>query len=403
MGQMFLHSGLINHSIEKLMKFKTILVLIFTVFLLASSCKKDTQLQEVYITNSGNFNPTPYTIHVPWYFPSQINIPADNPLTVEGIYLGRTLFYDMRMSGRQSPDSQMSCSTCHIQQNAFECGTNGPFPDGHPLGIGGVYTPHFMLPLFNVVFQTNGYLWSGLINPDNPNPRKRRLEDLVWMGVMAPHEMFSDTNKAKQAIQNIPGYLPLFKKAFGTETVTFDLISKAIAQFVRSIVSCNSKFDQYLLGVSVLSASESSGFALFMTENGADCFHCHGGDGNPLFTTYLFYNNGKDTTFTDPADRYSVTGNPMDIGAYLAPTLRNIELTGPYMHDGRFTTLDQVIDFYNEGLHWSPSISPLMHKINQGGAHLTVQQKADLKAFLLTLTDHSLLTNPDYGPPPVFP
>ena len=152
-----------------------------------------------------------------------------------------------------------------------------------------------------------------------------------------------------------------------------------------------------------LSSSELSGLVLFTTEQGADCFHCHGGDGNPLFTTYLFYNNGKDTVFTDPNDRFSVTGNPMDKGAYLAPSLRNCELTGPYMHDGRYQTLDQVIDFYNSGLHWSPSISPLMHKVNQGGAHLTVSQKADLKAFLLTLTDHTLLTNPDYGPPDVFP
>jgi cytochrome c peroxidase len=146
-----------------------------------------------------------------------------------------------------------------------------------------------------------------------------------------------------------------------------------------------------------------SGFSLFVTENGGDCFHCHGGDGNPLFTTYLFYNNGKDTVFNDSRDRFAVTGDPMDHGAYKAPSLRNIELTGPYMHDGRFQTLDEVIDFYSEGLIWSPSVSPLMHKVNDGGAHLTPQQKADLKAFLLTLTDHSLLTNPEYAEPAVLP
>jgi len=242
-----------------------------------------------------------------------------------------------------------------------------------------------------------------LIRPENPVVSKRRLEDLVWMGVVATHEMYSDTNKARAALQNIPGYKPLFVKAFGTGNITFELMAKAIAQFIRSIVSCNSKFDKYLLGETSLTASESNGFVLFVTEQGADCFHCHGGEGNPLFSTYLFYNNGKDTVFNDPRDRYAVTGNPADHGAYKAPSLRNCELTGPYMHDGRYTTLDQVIDFYSEGLVGSPYVSPLMHKINAGGAHLTMQQKADLKAFLLTLTDNDLLTNPAYSSPVTFP
>jgi cytochrome c peroxidase len=379
------------------------LILFFVVALSAGSCKKEAPIQDVYIDNTGTFKPTPYTIHAPWYFPTLMNIPADNPLTVDGIFLGRCLFYDRRMSGKSTPDSQMTCATCHIQENAFECGTNGGYPDGHPYGITGIPTPHVMLPMFNMVWQNNGYFWNGLIHPDNPNPRKRRLEDVVWMGVTAPHEMYSDTNDAREAIKNIPGYKPLFRKAFGTDTITFELMAKAISQFIRSIVSCDSKFDQYLQGQTSLSPSEMSGFSLFVTENGGDCFHCHGGDGNPLFTTYLFYNNGKDTVFNDSRDRFAVTGDPMDHGAYKAPSLRNIELTGPYMHDGRFQTLDEVIDFYSEGLIWSPSVSPLMHKVNDGGAHLTPQQKADLKAFLLTLTDHSLLTNPEYAEPAVLP
>jgi cytochrome c peroxidase len=387
------------------MRNKLFIFFTFILILFLGACKKEIPIQEVYVNNSGDYKPTPYTIHAPWYFPSQLNIPDDNPLTVEGIFLGRTLFYDVRMSGKQDPDSQMTCSSCHLQEHAFECGITGPFPGGHPHGITGIPTPHVMMPLFNLVFQHNGYFWNGQIHPDNPNPRKRTLEDVVWMGVYAPHEMYSDSNKARTAIQNIPGYLPLFKKAFGTETITFNLMAKAIAQFVRSIVSTNSKFDQYLLGQTSLTPSESSGLVLFVTENGADCFHCHGGDGNPLFSTYLFYNNAKDSAdqLTDPRDRFAVTGDPMDHGAYKAPTLRNIELTGPYMHDGRFTTLDQVIDFYSEKLVWSPSVSPLMHKVTQGGAHLTPQQKADLKAFLLTLTDQSMITNPDFGPPPSLP
>jgi len=386
---------------NSLKKYKLFFLLLSLLFLPA--CKKDTPLQEVNIDNTTVYKPTPYKIQAPWYFPTQMNIPADNPLTVEGIALGRMLFYDRRMSGRQAVDSQMCCATCHLQEHAFECGLDGPFVNGQPIGIGGVPTPHVMLPLVNLVWQNNGYLWNGLIRPENPVVSKRRLEDLVWMGVVATHEMYSDTNKARAALQNIPGYKPLFVKAFGTGNITFELMAKAIAQFIRSIVSCNSKFDKYLLGETSLTASESNGFVLFVTEQGADCFHCHGGEGNPLFSTYLFYNNGKDTVFNDPRDRYAVTGNPADHGAYKAPSLRNCELTGPYMHDGRYTTLDQVIDFYSEGLVGSPYVSPLMHKINAGGAHLTMQQKADLKAFLLTLTDNDLLTNPAYSSPVTFP
>ena len=140
-----------------------------------------------------------------------------------------------------------------------------------------------------------------------------------------------------------------------------------------------------------------------MTEQGGDCFHCHGGEGNPLFTTNLCYNNGKDSVFTDPYDRYAVTKNPADIGAYKAPTLRNLIFTAPYMHDGRFKTIDEVINFYSNGLVWSPSISPLMHHIKTGGVQLTLVNKAHLKAFILTLTDSSFVTNPAFGKPDKLP
>jgi cytochrome c peroxidase len=146
---------------------------------------------------------------------------------------------------------------------------------------------------------------------------------------------------------------------------------------------------------------------LFSTETGGDCFHCHGGSGNPLFTTNLFYNNGKDSVFTgstfDPRDRYAFTADPQDIGAYKAPTLRNLAFTAPYMHDGRFGTLDEVIDFYSEGVVWSPSISPLMHQVPNGGAQFTPAEKADLKAFLLSLTDSTLITSPELARPAVMP
>jgi len=347
---------------------------------------------------------TPYDLSIPRFFPSDLNIPSDNPMTVEGVTLGRYLFYDGRISGRSDPDSMMSCSTCHLQSHSFVCGIDHPkFTGGHPYGVTGIPTPHFMLPMINLVWTNHGYLWNGSVGPDNPDTGKRNLEDLVWMGITAPHEMNSDTNRAKAFIQETEGYPALFKKAFGSETVTVKNMGRAIAQFIRTMVSADSRFDRFLRGEDQLNDSERNGYVLFMTEQGADCFHCHGGDGNPLFTTNLFYNNGKDSLFTDPRDRYGFTGNPADIGAYKAPTLRNLVFTAPYMHDGRFKTLDEVLGFYNSKLVWSPSISPLMHHINNHGIWLTTAKLADLKAFLLTLTDSAFIANPEFSRPETLP
>ncbi|HSA42817.1 MAG TPA: cytochrome c peroxidase [Bacteroidales bacterium] len=370
--------------------------------LLLSSCRNDKE------TDEDTPEPTPYFIDVPRFFPTLLNIPADNPMTVEGIALGRYLFYDGRISGRDHPDSLMTCATCHLQSRSFECGIDHPkYTGGYPFGITGIPTPHVMLPLINLVWNHEGYLWNGVIHPSNPNTSKRRLEDLVWMGIVAPHEMNSDTNRAKALIQSIPGYPELFRKAFGSDVVTVERMAKAIAQFIRTFISSDSRFDQYLRGELQLTPQELNGFVLFSTESGADCFHCHGGSGNPLFTTNLFYNNGKDSLFTgpfeDPRDRYHVTGNPADLGAYKATTLRNIIYMGPYMHDGRFKTLDEVIDFYSDELVNSPYINPLMHHIATNGAKLTPTEKADLKAFILCLTDTVFLSNPAFSRPAVFP
>jgi cytochrome c peroxidase len=347
---------------------------------------------------------TPYKIDIPFGFPTKLNIPSDNPLTVEGIELGRYLFYDGRISGHAEPDKQMSCSTCHLQENAFECGINNlQFPGGQTHGVTGIPTPHYIMPLFNQAWNSNGYLWNGSVRNDNPDLMRRNIESMTYLAIIAPHEMNSDTLSAVNAIRNIEGYPDLFKKAFGTDAVTIDRMGKAIAQFVRTFISANSRFDQYLRGETQLTPSEMNGYVLFVTEQGADCFHCHGGSGNPLFTTNLFYNNAKDSVFNDPLDRFSVTGDPMMHGAYKAPSLRNIELTAPYMHDGRFKTLDEVINFYSDSLVYSPYTDPLMHHLIAGGVRLTSSEKADLKAFLLTLTDQEFIKNPALARPDVMP
>lgn len=377
-------------------------VIVLVLFAILVSCKKEEPIVVVPISPA-----TPYTIDVPYGFPTDLNIPADNPMTVEGIELGRYLFYDGRLSGRTHIDSLMSCGTCHIQSRGFEAGIDHPkYINGHPFGLTGIKTPHAMMPLVNMVFNSNGYLWNGMIHSsnntffqNNPKYHRKNLESLVWMGIVAPHEMNGTVDRTVDLIASIPMYPPMFEKAFGTPEVTYERISKAIAQFIRTLISADSKFDKYMKGEYQLSSAELKGFVLFVTEEGADCFHCHGGDGNMLFTTNLYYNNATDVVFDDPRDRYSVTGNPNDKGAYKSPTLRNIFSTAPYMRDGRFSTIDEVIDFYSSGLQWSPYVHPLMHKLPDGGAQLLPGQKNDLKAFLMTLQDSTFLTNPKFSNP----
>jgi len=371
-------------------------VSLFILFFFFTSCTKK-PVEEPY-------KPTPYQIEIPFGFPTKLNIPDDNPMTVEGINLGRYLFYDGRLSGRTHPDSLMSCATCHRQERSFEAGIDHPdFPGGHPHGLSGLKTHHVMLPFINLVWNHSGYGWNGFLYTDNPSEDLRNIEDFVRLAVLAEDEIGGDTTRVKNLFQTIDGYPELFAKAFGSEKVTFNNIERAIAQFIRTLISADSKFDKYMIGEVQLSQSELNGFVLFTTEEGADCFHCHGGFGNPLFTTHLFYNNGKDTIFTDPMDRFSVTSDPMDRGAYKATTLRNIELQAPFMHDGRFETLEEVIDFYSHDLLWSPLVDPLMHHVNRGGVQLLPFEKQDLLNFIKTLRDDKFLTNPAFSKPEKFP
>ena len=335
--------------------------------------------------------PTPYDIPVPKGFPTALNIPADNPMTVEGVELGELLFHDPHLCGYTGtePDLLMSCATCHRRECNYDLGNDNPrFPDGKPRGrTTGKTTIHNAMPLVNLVFNHEGYFWNGLISKDNPNPKQRTIEDIVLMAITADDEMCGTEAGAVAAIKADGKYPPLFKKAFGTEEITMERIQKAIAQYVRSLVSGDTKFDRYLRGEAQLTAQELHGYVLFTTEEGADCFHCHGSGGSPLFTTNLFYNNGLDAQPTDNHDRANVTGDPHDKGAYRAPSLRNVTKSAPYMHDGRFKTLDEVLAFYNSEVQNSPTISPLMHHVNDGGVRLTPSEIADLKAFLETLTE----------------
>lgn len=297
--------------------------------------------------NEETYKPTPYELQTPLFFPTKNNIPSDNPMTVEGVALGEKLFSEGK-----------SCAMCHHKEYSFELG-----PEGTLEHLG---TQHTMLPLINLAWNTTGLGWECQV---------ATLEAMVLAAYTDPNEINADTSEVVKQLQQSDTYPELFKKAFGTDEISFVLVEKAIAQYVRSLVFANSKFDRYLRGEEQLTQDELNGYLLFSTENGADCFHCHGGGANALFTTNLRYNNGLDAVSEDE---------------FKAPTLRNITLTAPYMHDGRFSTLDEVIDFYSEGVQYSEQISPLMHHVMQGGVQLTPEEKQQLKAFLNTLTDSSL-------------
>jgi cytochrome c peroxidase len=333
--------------------------LFLSVILLLVSCSESIEVRK----------PTPYDPLQPAFFPA---VRYNVELTVECIELGRHLFYDGRLSGRTQPDSMFSCFSCHKQEYAFEAGYN---VNGRVRGIKSALTPHSMLPLINLAYNGSSYYtWSGNV---------QSLESIVRATLIDTVEMAGNIDTIVKHIAAIPLYPPLFEAAFGTPTVTADRICTAITQFILTLVSSDSRFDRYVTGRGTLSDDELLGYQLFSTEEGADCFHCHGGRGNMLFSTYLMSNNGLD------AD-----GIP-----YRIPTLRNIGFTAPYMHDGRFQTLDEVIDHYSEHITFSPTISTLMHHLQDGGVQLTPREKECLKAFLLSLNDTSFVTNPKYGSP----
>ena len=367
---------------------------------------------------------TPFTIQIPENFPTNLNIPSYNPMTYEGVRLGRYLFFEPRLSGRFDPDiagTGMSCFTCHNPAFSFESGMAVLNENNRVMGLpqfpGGprVEAPTAMLPLINLVFRHQGFTWSGMVHPSNRElgleipehdvhfPAEeplhfRNLESFAWLMIALPHEIHGSIEASVNAIASIPKYPPLFESAFGTPEVTMERIGKAIAQFVRTLISGNSRFDQFLRGEIMLTNEEMAGWMLFDSER-ADCFHCHGG---PLFTTGGFANNAMiphDSIHLLQHDRFSFTGLEQDRGRFSIPTLRNIALTAPYMHDGRFSTLEEVVEFYSTGLKWSPTVDPNMKFVHQGGVQLTDWEKRALIAFLHTLTDSTFITNPAFQNP----
>lgn len=301
---------------------------------------------------------TSYEIKYPSYFPV-LNVPADNPLTYEGVALGRKLYYDPILS-----DNGRACADCHNQQESFS-----------------KYSANSLAHI-NLGWNTK-FLWKGGV--------EGTLEDAMLFEV---NDFFAtDISKLNQNQE----YRSLFKKVYQTESITDVMVAKALAQFIRSLSSVNSKFDQYLSHATMLSLSELNGFNIFNSEKG-ECFHCHSPG---LFHDNSFHNIGLDSVFDGAnSGRYDVTINPNDIGKFKTPTLRNIALTAPYMHDGRFKTLEEVVEHYNSGVKKSATLDAIMFKPSfENGLQLSAQQKSDLIAFLKTLTDSTFVNNPAHAKP----
>lgn len=317
-----------------------------------------------------------------------MDIPSDNPLTVEGVQLGRYLFWEKKLSGNNT----MSCGSCHMPSHGFSD------PSQFSTGIHGDIGTRQAMAVVNLGWGRR-FFWDG---------RAMTLEELVIEPVENPIEMAEDWEHALNELRTDPQYPPMFRAAFGTEEITRDRVTKAIASFMRTMISANSKFDRQRVGQYNFTPLEEFGFNLFIREGGspesvpggqfgADCFHCHG-FGDMQFSDHLFHNNGLDATFENDPGLMGITGNPLDAGKFRTPTLRNVEVTFPYMHDGRFNSLEQVIAHYNSGGVLSETIDPFM-KFSSGGLQLEEDAQMALLAFLKCLTDLSFLENPAFSNP----
>lgn len=302
----------------------------------------------------------------------QVKLPADNPLTEEGVALGRRLFQDTRLS----VNGTQSCASCHTQGHAFA--------DERRFSLGAEQQAgrRNAMPLFNLAWHP-AFFWDG---------RAATLREQVLMPIQDKNEMNETLPNVIAKLNAVPDYQTDFAKAFGTPGITTDRLAKALEQFLLTFISQESRFDQAARKVAELTESEKRGLQLFVTEfdpkrglRGADCFHCHGGT---LFTSQAYANNGLELA-PDDLGRMAVTRDEADRGKFKTPSLRNIARTAPYMHDGRFATLEQVVEHYSSGVRRTATLDPNLAKHPETGIQLNAQEKTDLVAFLKTLTDET--------------
>ena len=363
------------------MKARIVLLIIagFVAFVVACEKEDDPEPEDPDENDdSRTYDPTPYDVETPFGFPTFPET-EDNPLTEEGIKLGRMLFYDPILSG----DSTQSCASCHNQEFAFT-------DHGNKLseGIDGIEGDRTSMPIINMAWGDR-FFWDG---------RVETLEEQVRDPILNPVEMhLPSMDIAVERLERHDEYPELIFEAFGDEKVKEEHILKSVAQFMRIMISADSPFDRYLRGEQELSDAAQRGHQLFNAEigQGGDCFHCHG---TALFTDNQFRNNALDSVFPDPG-LGGISGRDEDMGKFKTPTLRNVAVSAPYMHDGRFETLEEVMEHYNSGGVESHTVDPFMKGTGQGGLNLTEQEKNDIIAFLESLTDSTFLNNEAFSNP----
>ncbi len=363
------------------------LILLSAALLSLAGCKSDSDAVD---PEGGVVPPTPYAVKSPLPGTEKVlpDSPADNRLTEEGVELGRHLFYETALSS----DNTISCGTCHRQELAFTDGL------ARAKGVNGAVSPRSAMSLANLAWESK-LTWDGAAST---------LETQARIPIENPVEMHQSLSAGISRLQASPKYPAMFRKAFGSSTITEANTLKALAQFERTLISGNSRYDQYVRGNrTALSSYEEEGLQLFITHpngqmRGGNCGDCHTGD---LQTNQEFSNNGLDATFADLGLGLQ-TGRPTDNGKFRVPSLRNIALTAPYMHDGRFTTLAQVVDHYNQHVILnSPNVDALLLNTTNDPLQrsrtldLTVAEKAKIVAFMQTLTDTAFVHNKRFAKP----
>ncbi len=363
-------------SLPKIYRIKYLMILLTTLLIGFASCDSE---EEIIPKDE-----TPYELS--YGDMPEPNLPSDNPLTVQGVQLGKMLFYDTQLS----KDGTQACASCHRQEDGFS--------DRRKFSIGVENLPgnRQAMSIFNLAWHSNDFFWDG---------RSDLLREQSLKPIQDPLEMNETLENVIAKLNNEQKYRDQFSRAFGSTEITSEKMALAMEQFMMSIVSYQSKYDEYLAGTTQLTASEERGRVLFFAEynpffpdqSGADCAHCHSGRN---FENDEYMNNGLDTDANImDIGRQEVTQDPDDKGKFKVTSLRNIEMTRPYMHDGRFQSLEQVVEHYNSGIQTSATADPTVMNTQNTGLLLNTQDKQDLVSFLKTLTDDTFLNNVEYASP----
>lgn len=311
-----------------------------------------------------------FSLNYPDHFPKPVYDFRKNPLTKEKVELGRALFFDPILS----KDNSISCSSCHSSFNAF-AHTDHDLSHGIGDSIGNRNAP----ALFNLAWQST-FMWDGAVN---------HLDMQALAPITHPKEMGESIEGVVKKLQSSKIYPALFYQAFKDSIITGERVLKSLSQFQLTLVSANSKYDRVKEGKEEFTDQESKGYELFKTH----CDACHT---EPLFSNYTFANNGLavDSTLNDYG-KWMITRKSSDSLIFKIPSLRNLSYTYPYMHDGRFKKLNQVLNHYSKEIKQSSTLHPLL----KNGINLTSEEKVDLIAFLLTLNDKNFVFDPDFQYP----